>query len=141
MKTINKLTDIKKLSVFSYDYEVFWIPNARAFYKAKYPEDDSEVWGWCAFEENRIYIDEMFTQSNIARGAEILLHEWVHAGHEFLGLDDKSTEEQFTDMSAKMIIQYMKGEPEVFQYLFNMIHGIPSKKKTKPSSRSKLNNN
>ncbi len=134
MKTINKLADIKKLSVFSYEYEVLWIPNAKVLYKAKFPEDDTEVWGWCDFAENRIYIDELFIETNLMRGAEILLHEWIHAGHEFLGLDDKSTEEQFTDLSAKMMLQYMKAEPEVFQFLFNILQGKlikPIKKKAK----------
>jgi hypothetical protein len=131
MKTIKKLSDIKKLTVFSYEYEVLWVPKASALYKSKYPEDEAEVWGWCEFAENRIYIDELFLTNNLQRGAEILLHEWIHAGHEFLGLDDKSSEEQFTDMTAKMIIQYIKSEPEVFQYLFSTIHS----KEAKPNSK------
>lgn len=122
MKTIKKLSDIKKLRVFSYDYEVMWIPKASAIYSAKHPEDEGEVWGWCEFVENKIYIDESFLTNNAQRGVEILLHEWFHAGHEFLGLDDKSSEEQFTDLSAKMMIQFMKSEPEVFQYLFSTLH-------------------
>jgi hypothetical protein len=122
MKSIKKLSDIKKLAVFSYEYEVLWIPKANELYKSKFPEDDADVWGWCEFAENRIYIDELFLTNSLQRGAEILLHEWIHAGHEFLGLDDKSSEEQFTGMAAKMFIQYIKSEPEVFQYLFNTIH-------------------
>ena len=131
MKTIKKLSDIKKLAVFSYDYEVMWIPKASTLYKAKFPEDESEVWGWCDFAENRIYIDELFLSNTIQRGAEILLHEWIHAGHEFLGLDDKSSEEQFTDLSAKMMIQYIKSEPEVFQYLFSILHPKTTKTPSK----------
>lgn len=97
-----------------------WIKNAPALYRAKYPNDKYDVYGWCEFAECRIYVDESLKQ-NIMRGCEVLLHEWIHAGHEFMGLDDKSNEEQYTELGARIWVSYMKNNPEVFEFLLKHI--------------------
>jgi len=126
MKNITNLQQIKKLKVFSYTYEVIWVKDAKAVYKSKSPdapEEESDVWGWCDFAEHRIYVDNFFITTNYTKAAEILLHEWIHAGHDYLNLDDKNTEEEYTTQTAKMFMAFMKDNPAELQLILNVAVG------------------
>lgn len=127
MKKITKLRQIKKLKVFSYNYEVLWVKDARCVYKLLTPEaseEESNVWGWCDFAEQRIYVDDFLLETNYTKAAEILLHEWIHAGHDYLNLEDKSTEEEYTTQTAKMFMAFMKDNPAELQLIHNIATGL-----------------
>lgn len=127
MRNITNLRQIRKLKVFSYNYDVLWVKNAKSIYKLKSPdapEEESDVWGWCDFAEHRIYIDDFLLDMNYVKAAEILLHEWIHAGHDFLNLEDKSTEEEYTTQTAKMFMAFMKDNPKELQLIYNVATGI-----------------
>lgn len=126
MKTITNLQQIKKLKVFSYTYEVLWVKNAKEVYKTKAPEapeEESDVWGWCDFAEHCIYVDDFLLTTNYAKAAEILLHEWIHAGHDYLNLEDRSTEEDYTTQTAKMFMAFMKDNPAEMLHIYNVSAG------------------
>jgi len=126
MKNITNLQQIKKLKVFSYTYEVIWVKDAKAVYKSKSPEaseEESDVWGWCDFAEHHIYVDDFFITANYTKAAEILLHEWIHAGHDYLNLEDKNTEEEYTAQTAKMFMAFMKDNPAELQLILNIAAG------------------
>jgi len=145
MKRITSLNQIKKLKIYNYDYEVIWTNKANTTYDIKYPDQTEEekaegVWGWCDFQENKIYIDLTLTGDNPARGAEVLLHEMIHAGHDFHGLTDNSTEEEYTELSAKMIIAFFRDNYSEMQFIISLTTGknpiIPKKKTTKKSKKN-----
>lgn len=122
MKTITDLRDIKKVNVYPYVYTVIWTPNVQEIYDLKNPKDPCEVFGWLDLNELKIYIDSNLLEHSPLKAAEIFLHEWIHAGHDYFNVDDDSTEEQYTNITAKMWLHYMKSEPEIFAYLTTLIH-------------------
>ena len=107
------LCKIEKVKVFSYEYTVKWVN--------KNLDETEDAWGWCDFQERSINIS-VEALSIPERAVEIFLHEWIHAGHDFFDLDDNSTEEKFTTLTSRLLIEYIRTNPEVFELINKIIH-------------------
>jgi hypothetical protein len=114
LSPLEELRSLKSVNVFSYVYEIKWVSSNKE-------KNEEFAWGWCDFNERVLCIDEEALLIP-ERAVEIFLHEWIHAGHDFFDLDDNSSEERYTNLTSKLLIEYMRTNPEVFEIINKIIH-------------------
>jgi hypothetical protein len=81
-------------------------------------EDGSPLNGLCDFEQSVIYVDELLTDDV---KAEIFTHEVLHALHWEAGLTDESSEEAFTNLTAKSLCRFYQDNPGAHKWVLSLL--------------------